>query len=156
MKDYMKKYRKGCKQKSLHDVNGKHDVNTLADTDTDTDTDTNTNTNVASHLATFLLDLISERNPKFKKPLLKSWIKDIDLMIRIDKRDPVQIRQVIQLCQKDPFWQNNILSGFKLRKQYDQLAMKLKPHHLKGKVSDTTIENLDNLKEWMKEGDNEK
>ena len=76
-------------------------------------------------LSNFLLSLIKERNPDYKQPNLQVWSKHIDLMIRIDKRPIHEIESIIQSCQQDLFWQNNILSTEKLRKQYDQLKLKL-------------------------------
>ena len=77
-------------------------------------------------LADLLLEKIVSRSPNFKKPNIQAWAKDIDLMIRIDKRDVSEIGQVIEWCQQDQFWQSNILSTSKLRKQYDQLFAKMK------------------------------
>jgi len=76
--------------------------------------------------ADLLLQKITERNPNFKKPDLQKWAKDIDLMIRADHRDPETIRAVIEWCQNDSFWQNNILSTKKLRDKFDQLYLKMK------------------------------
>ena len=76
-------------------------------------------------LSKLLLSLIRERKPDFKEPNLQRWAREIDLMIRIDKRDPEKIRQVIEWCQTNDFWQNNILSTQKLRKHYDQLTLKM-------------------------------
>ncbi len=75
-------------------------------------------------LAVFLHENILSRLPGFKEPNIQSWAKDIDLMIRLDKRDSLEIKKVIVWCQQDSFWQSNILSTFKLRKQYDQLNTK--------------------------------
>jgi len=72
-----------------------------------------------------LFNQIKKRNENYKAPNLQTWAKEIDKMIRIDKRDPDQISEVITWCQEDDFWQNNILSTVKLRKQYDQLVMKM-------------------------------
>jgi len=121
MKDYMQKYRQGKdKRRSVKQkANVKVNVDMLANTDTDTDTDTK------YLLSQLLCDLILARNPKFKKPNLEAWAKDIDRMIRIDKRDPKDIEAVIKWCQADSFWQDNILSAGKLRKQYDQLYLKM-------------------------------
>lgn len=77
-------------------------------------------------LSEHLFILISENNPKHKKPDFQSWSKHIDLMIRIDKRDHLEIAEVIKWCQQDEFWHTNILSTSKLRKQYDQLVLKMK------------------------------
>ena len=71
-----------------------------------------------------LLDLIIERRNGFKKPDLQKWAKDIDLMMRVDKRDTEEIKAVIEWCQCDDFWQDNILSTGKLRKQFDKLALR--------------------------------
>ncbi len=77
-------------------------------------------------LAKLLLDLILLRNPEYKKPNLQFWTKHIDYMIRIDKRKPEDIEYMINWCQQDNFWQSNILSTEKLRRQYDQLFLKIK------------------------------
>ncbi len=71
---------------------------------------------------------IRERRPSFKKPNLKSWSSHVEKMIRIDNREMSEIEQVIDWCQGDDFWQNNILSTTKLRKQFDQLALKMGSH----------------------------
>ena len=76
-------------------------------------------------LSGLLLNLILERKPDFKKPNLQNWSKVFDLMIRIDKRTPEKIRAVIQWSQQDAFWQNNILSAEKLRKQFDKLELQM-------------------------------
>jgi len=76
-------------------------------------------------LSGLLFEKIFSRNPKHKKPNIQTWAKDIDKMIRIDHRSPEDIRRVIIWCQADPFWQNNILSTAKLRKQFDQLQLKM-------------------------------
>ena len=76
-------------------------------------------------LAELLLEKILSRNPNHKKPNLQTWAKDIDLMIRIDTRTPEDIRRVIEWSQNDQFWQSNILSTAKLRKQFDQIWAKM-------------------------------
>lgn len=78
-------------------------------------------------LAALLFEKILSRNPNHKKPNIQSWAKDINLMIRIDKRTPEDIRRVIEWCQNHTFWQSNILSTEKLRKQFDQLFLKMGP-----------------------------
>ena len=87
-------------------------------------------------LADMLLTSILTRNPDHKKPNIQTWAKSVDLMIRIDKRDPEEIEMLIVWCQSDTFWQNNILSTSKLRKQYDQLYLKMKQGYMpKGKTA---------------------
>ncbi len=85
-----------------------------------------TSDSVEIGLSNLLLGKILFRNPGFKKPNLQTWAKPMDLMVRIDGRDPEDVRHVITWCQNDPFWQNNILSAATLRKKYDQLFMLMK------------------------------
>jgi len=77
-------------------------------------------------LSELLFEKILFRNPNHKKPNIQTWAKDIDLMIRLDKRTPEDIRRVIEWCQADTFWQSNILSTAKLRKQFDHLQAKMR------------------------------
>ena len=76
-------------------------------------------------LSELLLNLILSRKPDFKRPNLQSWAKHIDRMIRLDRRTPERIEQVIRWCQQDSFWQSNILSTEKLREKFDQLDLKI-------------------------------
>lgn len=76
-------------------------------------------------LSELLLEKILFRNPNHKKPNIRMWAKEIDFMIRIDNRAPEEIRAVIEWCQADTFWQNNVLSTAKLRSQFDQLRLKM-------------------------------
>jgi hypothetical protein len=82
----------------------------------------------AERLATLLLELITTRKPTFRKPTkaaFAKWTQAVGRMIRLDKREPSAVEAVIRWCQADDFWQNNILSGQKLRKQFDQLELKM-------------------------------
>jgi hypothetical protein len=81
---------------------------------------------VETDLSNLLYSLIKTRNPGHKEPNISAWAKEVDKMIRIDKRTPEQIKAVINWCQQDSFWQNNILSTAKLREQYDKLFLKMK------------------------------
>ncbi|MHC4618587.1 MAG: hypothetical protein ACYTEQ_12645 [Planctomycetota bacterium] len=74
-------------------------------------------------LSKLLLDLILERKANFRRPDLQRWAVHVDRLIRVDKRTPEQIEAVIRWCQEDDFWQNNILSTEKLRKQLDRLEL---------------------------------
>ncbi|NPU86365.1 MAG: hypothetical protein HPY65_17945 [Syntrophaceae bacterium] len=76
-------------------------------------------------LAELLHQKILSLLPGFKQPDLQRWARDIDMMIRVDNRSPEDIRRVIEWCRSDPFWQKNILSTSKLRKQFDQLRAKM-------------------------------
>jgi len=76
-------------------------------------------------ISKFLFKLIQKRDPKQKEPNWKEWATQIDRLNRIDKRDFTEIKKVIRWCQQDDFWQNNILSTAKLRKQFPQLRLKM-------------------------------
>ena len=95
-----------------------------------------------------LLDYILINNPNYKMPNLQNWAKHIDYMIRLDKRTPEQINDIIVFSQEDSFWKSNVLSTEKLRQKFDQLWIKKK----NGKPK-STFEILQ--AEYEKEVDNE-
>lgn len=105
-------------------------------------------TSIELQLAELLLKKIISRNPNFKRPDLQKWSLDIDRTIRIDKRDPETIRAVIEWCQEDDFWQNNILSTSKLRKQFDQLIMKMNSRETRV-LSPKGRKTAERLERWM-------
>ena len=76
-------------------------------------------------LVQYLFSKILENNSKAKKPNEQVWAKQIDLMLRVDKRTPEDIQSVIDWCQDDEFWKCNILSTAKLREKFDQLYLKM-------------------------------
>jgi len=81
---------------------------------------------ISISLSNLLLSLILKRKENFSKPNIDKWAEHIEDLITINKRTPEQIEKVIRWCQADDFWQNNILSTNKLRKQIDQLELKMK------------------------------
>lgn len=80
---------------------------------------------VEFRLAGRLFYWILKNNENAKKPDPQKWSNAIRLMIERDNRDPQMIACVIDWCQNDDFWHTNILSADKLRKQFDQLFMKM-------------------------------
>ena len=73
----------------------------------------------------FLLHLkIKSRNPGQKDPNWKTWTEEIRKMVEVDGRTPEDIEKIINWCQADDFWQNNILSTAKLREKFDALVLK--------------------------------
>jgi hypothetical protein len=85
-------------------------------------------------LAEKLKALILQNNQNAKVPdNLQKWSREIDLMLRIDKRTPEHVQQVIEFSQKDSFWKSNILSAGSLRKQFDKLWLQ-KDRVQQGKV----------------------
>lgn len=77
-------------------------------------------------LAKLLFNEIVSRKSDFLKTNLQKWAVHIDRMIRLDHREPARIEAVILWCQRDDFWQNNILSTDKLRKHFDKLELQMK------------------------------
>lgn len=79
-------------------------------------------------LARYLFSKIKANYPSHK-PLTEDqeqrWADNVRLMIKRDKRTPRQIYDVINWCQSDSFWRQNILSTAKLRKQFDNLVPKM-------------------------------
>lgn len=81
-------------------------------------------------LANYLLAKIRERNPSIyptdskNPPDTQKWANDIRLMHERDARPYDDIKRIIEWCQQDNFWQNNILSASKLRKQFGKLIDK--------------------------------
>lgn len=98
----------------------------------------------ALRLAQLFLESIRECNPDFKPSFdqkdLDRWACDIDLMMRIDKRSPDQIREVITWLKGDSFWWKNIQSGEKLRKQFDRLVAEMRSPIVGRKVRQDGIE----------------
>ena len=74
-------------------------------------------------LSRLLFDKMRENNPKCREPNWQAWAKVFDLILRVDKRDPRDVADMIRFCQWDNFWRQNILSPGKLREKYDQLTV---------------------------------
>ncbi|MFF2885093.1 hypothetical protein [Bacillus toyonensis] len=75
--------------------------------------------------AKYLFDKIKSNNPKQKEPNFDTWSNDFRLMREKDNRELQEIKDVIDWCQADPFWQGNILSAKKLREKFDQLTIQM-------------------------------
>ncbi|RJQ28387.1 hypothetical protein C4565_03730 [Candidatus Parcubacteria bacterium] len=76
-------------------------------------------------LSRLLLTFILQNKPTHQfshtPPNIQTWAADVNKMIRIDKRPPEQIEEVLRWSQADAFWWKNICSATKLRKQFDRL-----------------------------------
>lgn len=81
---------------------------------------------VELELSKKLITLLEGNSPGFKKPDLNRWAKNIDLMIRVDKRDPIEIDIVMLWALNDNFWKSNVLSTGALRKHFDRLKIQMK------------------------------
>ena len=80
----------------------------------------------ARKLAEYLMQKIKAIKPDAKPPKLDTWAKSFDRLLRLDKRKPERIRQVIDFATTDEFWHKNILSAGKLREKFDQLELVMK------------------------------
>lgn len=112
-------------------------IDTVSHIITNTNTKSNTNKKEKSskykfeqkdlELATLLKDKILENTPTFNEPKnLAPWAEIIRLMREQDKRTFEQIEVIILWAQRNDFWQANILSAKKLRKQFDTLVSQMK------------------------------
>lgn len=90
-------------------------------------------------VAEYILSLIQNLYPEFKIPNLEKWADEIRLMRERDKRSHDQIKIVFRWANNDPFWRTNILSPMKLRKQWDQLVIKMNSKSNTTKKPDYTI-----------------
>lgn len=91
--------------------------------------------------AKYLFEKIKSNNPKQKEPNFDSWSNDFRLMREKDQRELQEIKDVIDWCQVDFFWQGNILSPKKLREKFDQLTIQMNArkgakNHGSGRKSD--------------------
>lgn len=76
--------------------------------------------------ARWMLDRIRRLNPEHREPNWRRWQREIRLLT---DRDGHSLREVCELfawANADAFWQSNILSPGKLRKQWDALTIRRK------------------------------
>ena len=72
-------------------------------------------------LACYLLETIRGYFPGFIEPDLQQWSKVMDDMIMEDKRNQIQISDVIDFAVNDGFWRGVILNPYDLRKHFDRM-----------------------------------
>lgn len=80
----------------------------------------------ADSLCTFFFEKIRERNPSFKEPNLSKWKSEMDLLLRIDKREVEEVKTLINWMSDHKWWKTSCLSPSKLRKDYDSASMQFK------------------------------
>jgi hypothetical protein len=82
---------------------------------------------LACHLRRRILDNDDRaRVPKATPQAMAKWAAEMDRLIRLDGREPAEIRTVIDWCQNDLFWRANILSPPALRKHFGRLNLAMK------------------------------
>jgi len=75
-------------------------------------------------LCNLLAELMVQNGAK-KPTVTELWLGEMERLHRIDGRDWDDIEAVMRWSQEDGFWRTNILSPAKLRKQFDQLRLKM-------------------------------
>lgn len=105
-------------------------------TGTDTDTGTGSNEKPAGKapaedqkeyppevqvLCTKLKKLREKLDPKFKPKAPNRWPQDMDRIIRLDKRTPAEVDEMIEWAVADRFWSAVILSPDNLRKHFPKM-----------------------------------
>lgn len=84
----------------------------------------------AYRLSNLLFSKIKTINPQHKAPNMDKWAKEFDKILLVDKRDLNYVENIIiWLFKYDKFWQSIISSPYKLRKNYDAIAMKFFTSH---------------------------
>lgn len=82
----------------------------------------------ACRLATLLKSEILSNKPDYRitPAQVRKWEVAADRMLRLDKRMPEQIADLIRWVQRDEFWMANVLSMDTLREKFDQLELRAK------------------------------
>ena len=137
----------GGKQKQANLANAskcKQDVANLADSDTENDNVSDTDSDIKDpnvsakpkpskfkfndeqmRFADWFFGKIKTISPATKKPNLDSWANTVRLMNENDNVSLRDMAEVFNWANSDSFWQANILSIDKFRKQYPQLSAKM-------------------------------
>ena len=95
-------------------------------------------------LIDYFSDRIREADENFTVRSKTAWVKHMDYLIRVDKRTPEEIREVIDFLRDSTshqavFWRPNILSAEKLRKEFPRLKEYLREE--KAEQSKVLMEN---------------
>ena len=79
-------------------------------------------------LCELLINYCKRDNPNFSKKtdIINTWTNDIGKIHFLDNYSWDDIKKLINFAKNDNFWNSNIMSGDKLRKQMDQLYVKEK------------------------------
>ncbi len=84
--------------------------------------------NSAEDIATakWMFEVVKRLQPEHKVPDFEKWANVIRLMRERDGRTDADIRELFQAADGDDFWQRNIRSPDKLRKQWDTLDLRFR------------------------------
>lgn len=109
----------------------------------------------ATYVAEYLYNRLLTIQPNLKSNYT-TWIKDIDLAIRIDGRTKEHLIRCIDWMYTDKkngsFWIPNIMSGRKLREKYDQLFMQMniKPQQQQTQYKSKQQTNKENIQKFAR------
>ena len=73
-----------------------------------------------------LVNYCKRDNPNFKTNKIDKWTNEIGKIHFLDGYEWTDIQKIIDFAKNDDFWNSNILSGEKLRKQMEKLYLKAK------------------------------
>ena len=81
----------------------------------------------ARDLCIELIYFLRQQSPGCRVPdprrLPLGWLRPMEALLRLDRRAPDDVYQVLRWATQDDFWAPNIRSPGKLRKQYDRLLL---------------------------------
>lgn len=86
-----------------------------------------------------MLERIKLIAPQSKKPNLESWANTIRLLCENDNVEINHAWNVFKWANSDSFWQTNILSADKFRKQFAQLSAKMPKQQPQRKIKDFEV-----------------
>ena len=75
--------------------------------------------------AVYLFEKIKERLPNKKEPDFQKWADEVRKTVELDGVPIERYKEVLDWSQNDDFWQANILSTNKLRKQFDTIYLQM-------------------------------
>lgn len=79
----------------------------------------------ADGIVTYFIDRLKEKSPTFKPQSLKAWHRDADAIVRIDKRSPSEVREMIDWIVSDPKEWQYTKSPQSLRKRWEDIKLKM-------------------------------
>lgn len=91
------------------------------------------------NFAQTMFERIKTVAPQSKKPNLESWANTIRLLCENDNIEINHAWNVFKWANSDSFWQTNILSADKFRKQFAQLSAKMPKQQPQRKIKDFEV-----------------
>lgn len=111
--------------------------------------------------ANFLYSKLKEINPKLSEPNFMKWEKDLEKMIRVDKRTDEELKKIIEYIVEqhktasgDFTWSNAVQSPEKLRKHFAAIWMqmtKVNPKKLKEEQEKNKVDMVKANRKWAEE-----